>query len=127
MKVEGAGIAGPDQGSADKLDGESACRFAEALVSAALSISLSELRGRRRGSASTAFARQTAMYLAHVHAGLSLSQVGKNFSRDRTTVAHACARVEDSRDEANFERVLTCLEAAFERWHQDFHAAEAAP
>jgi chromosomal replication initiation ATPase DnaA len=62
------------------------------------------------------------MYLAHVHFGLSLSQVGSNFGRDRTTVSHACARVEDSRDDPKFERVLACLEAALDRWHQGFLA-----
>ena len=107
----------PGEESADGV-----CRFIETLVSTALGASLTELRGANRGRAPAAFARQTAMYLAHVHFGLSLSQVGRNFSRDRTTVSHACARVEDSRDDPKFERVLTCLEAALDRWHQSFFA-----
>ena len=98
----------------------SACRFIENLVSGALGIGLAELRANRRGRAAVAFARQTAMYLAHVHFGLTLSQVGRNFGRDRTTVAHACARVEDSRDDPHFEQVLTCLEATLDRWHDRF-------
>jgi Bacterial dnaA protein helix-turn-helix len=98
------------------------CRFIETLVSTALGASLTELRGANRGRAPAAFARQTAMYLAHVHFGLSLSQVGRNFGRDRTTVSHACACVEDSRDDPKFERVLACLEAALDRWHQSFLA-----
>src|SRR5262245_48958488 len=101
------------------------CRFIETLVSAALGASLTELRGAKRGRAPTAFARQTAMYLAHVHFGLSLSRVGRNFGRDRTTVSHACARVEDSRDDPKFERVFTCLEAALDRWHHGFMALGA--
>ena len=104
---------------------DGACRFIETLVCGVLGASLSELRGANRGRASTAFARQIAMYLAHVHLGLSLSQVGRNFGRDRTTVSHACARVEDSRDDPNFERVLVCLEAALDRWHQGFLALGA--
>ena len=104
----------------------SVCRFIEALVSAALGIGLAELRASGRGRAAAAFARQTAMYLAHVHFGLTLSQVGRNFGRDRTTVAHACARVEDSRDDPKFECVLDCLEAALDRWHQNFLPAGAA-
>jgi chromosomal replication initiation ATPase DnaA len=81
-----------------------------------------ELRANRRGRAAAAFARQTAMYLAHVHVGLTLSQVGRNFGRDRTTVAHACARVEDSRDDPHFEQVISCLEATLDHWHNGFLA-----
>lgn len=105
---------------------ESACRFIEALVAGALGIGLGEIRDRSRGRAAAAFARQTAMYLAHVHLGLSLSQVGRSFHRDRTTVAHACARVEDSRDDPKTERVLACLEAALDRWSSGFLAEAAA-
>lgn len=100
----------------------SLCRSTEALVSTALGIDLAELRAQHRGRAAAAFARQTAMYLAHVHFGLTLSQVGRNFGRDRTTVAHACARIEDSRDDPRIESVLVCLEAALDRWTERFLA-----
>jgi len=95
-------------------------------VSTALGIGLPELRAHQRGRAAAAFARQTAMYLAHVHFGLTLSQVGRNFGRDRTTVAHACARIEDSRDDPKVETVLACLEAALDRWHRSFLALGGA-
>jgi chromosomal replication initiation ATPase DnaA len=104
---------------------ESACRFIETLVAAALGIGLTELRAHSRGRAAVAFARQTAMYLAHVHFGISLSQVGRTFGRDRTTVAHACACVEDRRDDPKFERVLDCLESALEGWRRSVFAAGA--
>jgi len=117
--VENGKVPGVDRSA-------SVCRFIESLVSAALGIGLAELRASRRGRAAAAFARQTAMYLAHVHFGLTLSQVGRNFGRDRTTVAHACARVEDSRDDPKVERVLACLEAALDRWHQNFLPLGAA-
>lgn len=100
----------------------SLCRSIEAVVSTALGIGLAELRADQRGRAAAAFARQTAMYLAHVHFGLTLSQVGRNFARDRTTVAHACARIEDCRDDPKVESVLACLEAALDRWHRNFLA-----
>ncbi len=102
---------------------ESACRLIENLVAAALGIAVSELRGRSRGRAAAAFARQTAMYLAHVHFGISLSQVGRTFGRDRTTVAHACARVEDRRDDPKFERILGFLERALDGWQRNFITA----
>ena len=50
------------------------------------------------------------MYLAHVTCGLSLTEVGQVFARDRTTVAHACSRVEDQRDDPAFDRALELLE-----------------
>jgi hypothetical protein len=99
---------------------DSLCRFIETLVAGALGASLAELRGEKRGRAPAAFARQTAMYLAHVHCGMSLSLVGRLFGRDRTTVAHACACVEDSRDDPKFERILACLESTLDRWHRGF-------
>ena len=104
---------------------ESACRFIECLVAAALGIGLAELRAGSRGRATAALARQTAMYLAHVHFGISLSQVGRTFGRDRTTVAHACARVEDRRDDPKFERTLSCLELALDTWRTGSFAVEA--
>ena len=66
----------------------------------------STTRGRRRA----AFARQVAMYLAHVACGLSLTEVGEVFARDRTTVAYACGRIEDLRDNPAFDRSLELLE-----------------
>src|SRR6476659_8463067 len=57
-----------------------------------------------------AFARQVAMYLAHVTCGLTLTEVGEVFARDSTTVAHACGLVEDLRDADAFDRSLELLE-----------------
>lgn len=65
-----------------------------------------------RGKAPCALARQVAMYLAHVRLGLTMSDVGKLFGRDRTTVAHACGVVEDRRDDPIFDRALELLEWA---------------
>jgi chromosomal replication initiation ATPase DnaA len=64
-----------------------------------------------RGRSRVAFARQVAMYLAHVTFGLTLTTVGRAFGRDRTTVSHACALVEDARDNPEFDRTLELLEA----------------
>jgi len=71
-----------------------------------------DLRRATRGRAKVARARQVAMYLAHVACGMSLTDVGRLFSRDRTTVSHACSVVEDGRDDATFDRVLELLELA---------------
>ena len=59
-----------------------------------------------------AFARQSAMYLAHVSFGLSFSEIGRAFGRDRTTAAHACRLIEDRRDDPAVDAVLGQLESA---------------
>lgn len=69
-----------------------------------------DLRRATRGRAKVARARQVAMYLAHVACGMSLTEVGRTFARDRTTVAHACGVVEDGRDDPMFDRVMELLE-----------------
>ncbi len=63
-----------------------------------------------RGRASIALARQVAMYLGHVVCGMNMTEVGRAFARDRTTVAHACSVIEDRRDDPQFDRVLELLE-----------------
>jgi len=68
-----------------------------------------------RGRSRVAFARQVAMYLAHVTFGLTLTTVGRAFGRDRTTVSHACALVEDARDNPEFDHTLEVLEAIAKR------------
>jgi len=71
-----------------------------------------DLRRTTRGRAKVALARQVGMYLAHVGLGLSLTETGRLFARDRTTVAHACGVIEDRRDDPQFDRVLDLLEWA---------------
>lgn len=82
----------------------------EISVSRVHAVPISALRTSTRGRANVALARQTAMYLTHVVCGLSLTEVGRLFERDRTTVAHACALIEDRRDDALFDQLLELLE-----------------
>ena len=65
----------------------------EPAVPAVFDVPLGDLRATTRGSQRAALARQVAMYLAHVVLGLSRTEVGNQFARDRTTVAHACATI----------------------------------
>lgn len=73
-------------------------------------VASADLWSGTRGRPRAAFARQVAMYLAHVACGLTLTQVGQVFARDRTTVAHACSLVEDLRDDPMLDRSLELLE-----------------
>jgi len=93
--------------------GTSAARRAiESVVAAVFEVDARELQARSRGSARTAFARQVAMYLAHVACGISLTDVGALFGRDRTTMSHACSLVEDKRDDPDLDCRLEHLEQA---------------
>ena len=87
-------------------------RVIDPAVAAVFEVDIRELRIATRGSPRTALARQVAMYLAHVVCGLSLTEVGTLFARDRTTVAHACSVVEDRRDDPELDGRLEHLERA---------------
>jgi Bacterial dnaA protein helix-turn-helix len=63
-----------------------------------------------RGHAAVAFERQVAMYLGHIGCGLSLTEAGHLYGRDRTTAAHACSVVEARRDDRRFDFLLDLLE-----------------
>ncbi|MBS0244544.1 MAG: chromosomal replication initiator DnaA [Proteobacteria bacterium] len=74
-----------------------------------------EMRRSSRGEANVALARQVAMYLAHCVFQLPHSEVGRIFSRDRTTASHACGMVEDRRDDPIFDRTVANLEEIVRR------------
>jgi len=61
--------------------------------------------------------RQIAMYLSHVVLSLPYQSIATAFGRDRTTVMHACAVVEDRRDDAGYDRFVEqcerCIKAVF--------------
>jgi chromosomal replication initiation ATPase DnaA len=82
-----------------------------AAAAACLAIPQSEIAGKPR-TQRVARARQIAIYLAHVGFGLNYTHLGEAFGRDRTTIRHACGRIEDARDEIRFDRALDFLENA---------------
>jgi hypothetical protein len=101
----------PEPGFAEPADDyENVCRLMEAAIAAAFAVPVDELRSHSRRTQSVAFARQSAMYLAHVVLGLNYSATGLLFSRDRTTAAYACQVVEDRRDDPAIDRLLQQLE-----------------
>jgi chromosomal replication initiation ATPase DnaA len=63
-----------------------------------------------RARAHVAFARQIGMYVTHVVCGLTLTEVGRGFACDRTTVAHACGVVEDQRGDPHFDHSIERVE-----------------
>jgi hypothetical protein len=57
------------------------------------------------------------MYLCHVVLSVPYQTIGRSFGRDRSTVVHACAVVEDRRDDPGYdlfvERCERCVNAVF--------------
>ncbi len=91
---------------------QSLCGAVETAVAATFAVPPAQLRAKTRGVFLVAFARQSAMYLAHVVFGLSYTQVGRCFGRDRTTAAHAARLIEERRDDPGVDALLAALEAA---------------
>lgn len=91
-------------------------QFLEATVAGVFALPVGELSRPTRRQAPVAFGRQVAMYLAHVALGLTLTEVGRLFGRDRTTAAHACRVVEDRRDDPAIDAQLTAIELAVAAW-----------
>ena len=87
------------------------CDVVALATAAAFAVPVGELISATRRSAYVAFARQSAMYLAHVTFGLNYSEVARAFGRDRTT-AHACQLIEERRDDPAVDAVLGSLEDA---------------
>ena len=88
------------------------CDLAALATAAAFAVPVGEMIAATRRTPYVAFARQSAMYLAHVAFGLSYSEVGRAFGRDRTTAAYACRLIEERRDDPAVDAVLGSLESA---------------
>lgn len=95
-------------------------RQAEAAAAAWLQAPLREVRRASRRAANIAEARQIGMYLTHTVLRRSMTRVGHVFGRDRTTVRHACARIEDMRDERMLDLALEVVGEALLLWSQEF-------
>lgn len=87
-------------------------REAMDVAAGALGVSILEIARRGRSRAQVAYARQIAIYLAHVVGQMTLAEIAFAFDRDRTTAAHACHAVEDRRDSVMFDQQIEALEAA---------------
>lgn len=88
-------------------------RMAKEIVCEAYGFPHAVLISPVRGGALHARARQVAMYLAHVVGQLTLNEVAEHFSRDRSTVSHACINIEDSRDSPIIDLQIEYMEKRF--------------
>ena len=80
------------------------------ILSAFFNVSGRDLRAHSRCERPVARVRQIGMYVAHVTLALSMTQVGRAFGRDRSTVNHACHLIEDMREEIEFDRIVQTIE-----------------
>ncbi len=80
------------------------------LLSACFSVPSRDLRSPERSHGSVCRVRQIGIYVAHVSLGLSMTEVAKGFSRDRSTVVHSCHLIEDLRDDVEFDRIVGVVE-----------------
>lgn len=104
------GVAARPAGRPSAAEAARIRRIIEGAIGDIFGVPKADLSKPSRGKAPVALARQVAMYVAHVTCGLSLTDVGLIFARDRTTVAHACAVIEDKRDDPIFDRALELME-----------------
>jgi chromosomal replication initiator protein len=78
-------------------------------VSEFFGLKLTDMRARRRTKA-VAFPRQIAMYFARQLTHASLTEVGRAFDKDHTTVLHAVTKVETLiRQDAKFKKTVDTL------------------
>lgn len=103
----------PPATPASRTTGEDAFEACDCLIDLAAAffdIPGRELRRPGRSADDITRVRQIAMYVAHVMLGLSMSDIGKAFARDRTTVMHACHLIEDMRDDIAVDAVVSRME-----------------
>jgi chromosomal replication initiation ATPase DnaA len=84
------------------------------LVAFATQVPVDLIHGPERGVVEVSRARQLSMYLLHTRLSLSFVEIARYFRRDRTTVAKACATIEDLREIPERDDFVGDLEAMLE-------------
>jgi hypothetical protein len=86
------------------------CRVVRNITAELVLLTGERILVRRERRRTACHIRQIAMYVCHVSLSLPMSEIGIAFGRDRTTVSHACARVEDRRDDRAFDEFVGTVE-----------------
>lgn len=90
--------------------GDSEASVLACIVADQCGYAVEELFQHTRSRAPVASTRQIAMYLMHVVLGRTFTRVGEFYGRDRTTVAHACAIIEDLREDSDKDAEICAIE-----------------
>ena len=99
----------PPAGPRDELALE-LCEGMIDITAALFNVPSKEIRKPGRTTLGVSRVRQVAMYVAHVILRLNMTDIGRAFGRDRTTVMYACHLIEDLRDDEDFDRIITMTE-----------------
>jgi len=102
-----ARICTGDEAAGDRLRAD----YVIGLVSLVTGVPAEDIHAQDRRDARTSRARQLAMYLTYVAWQWPLCRIGAVFGRDRTTVGHACRRIEDMRDNRDMDATVEWLES----------------
>ena len=87
-----------------------ACRVVLQLTAELLAFTAERAHKRRDTRRQRCHVRQIAMYVCHVQLRIPQPDVAFAFGRDRTTVRHACAMVEDRRDAKGYDEFVSAVE-----------------
>lgn len=86
------------------------CQAVRLLTAEYLFVGADRIGFRRERRRIACHIRQIAMYVCHVTLRMTMTAIGDGFGRDRSTVAHACAVVEDRRDNRDFDEFVAAVE-----------------
>lgn len=87
-------------------------RLTLGLVSAIYRADAAYILGPSRGQQALSTSRQVMHYLVHICFGVNYTELATMTNRDRTSIAHACQRVEDMRDDPKIDKALFFAEMA---------------
>lgn len=86
------------------------CRISAQITAEMVMLAGSRVQMHRDRRRALCHVRQIAMYVCHVVLQIPLTDIGRAFGRDRTTVGHACNIVEDRRDDPAFDEFVSAVE-----------------
>ena len=115
MGTESGTVAGWEGRGARAAHDRAKAAFVAHLVAVATGVPAQAILGEPRGPGKVADARAMAMYLLHVGFALPQTRAAAAFQRDRSTISHACSKVEKMRERAELDRALTRLEACVQQ------------
>lgn len=102
-----------------------ACKVVLQMTEELLTFTAERTKKRRDSRRQRCHIRQISMYVCHVALRIPQSDVAFGFGRDRTTIRHACASVEDRRDNTAYDEFVGCVErlavSVFQPAEGEFH------
>lgn len=88
----------------------SVCKMVQTIAAEMVFLTGSPQASARDRRFALAHIQQISMYVCHVVLQMTMTEIGIAMGRDRTTVGHACARVEDRRDDRAYDQLIAAVE-----------------